>query len=142
MDGQQSLSIDGAAQFVKALRESSGKLPPTVKKVLTRAAQIIVDDAKPKVPIGPGRNGHAADTIKVAATNYTVKIQAGGSRNPYYPWLDFGGSVNKHTSKPTKRPFIKGGRFIWASWDRRAGDVVKVMADGLADMIKESGLGD
>lgn len=135
-----SISIDGASAYVKTLRNANGSLPDGVKAVLQKAAKIVVDDARPGVPIGPGRNGHAASSIRVTSTSYTVKVEAGGKKFPYYPWLDFGGSINKHTSKPTRRPFIKGGRFIWASWDRRAGDVVKAMADGLETLIDDAGL--
>lgn len=122
------------------LRRLNSGTPRAVRVASNNVADMIVRKAKPRVPLGPGKNGHARDTIRKIASGKEVRVVEGGSRFPYMPWLDFGGSVNKHTSKPTRRRFIREGRYIWHVLAQNQGDINDYMADALRGVVRESGL--
>ncbi|MFD4250397.1 hypothetical protein ACFWQL_11725 [Amycolatopsis thermoflava] len=95
-------------------------------------------DAKPKVPTGPGRGGHASSSLKAASTRTAARVQGGGKRFPYYPWLDFGGAVGRNNR--TKRPFMKTGRYIWKSYAENQEKVTAQLAGALTRVVIDAGL--
>lgn len=111
-----AIRITGLREFRLKLRALDKALTKGLRKAGNRAAKIVVDTARPRVPVGPGRGGHAASSIKAASTQRGARVSEGGARYPYMPWLDFGGEINKHTAHPTVRPFLRPGRFIWAAF--------------------------
>ena len=134
----EPIRIDGLRQFNRNLRRINGDLPKGLKDAGNAAAQIVVNDAKPRVPTGPGKGGHAASSIKVASTRTAVRISAGGKKYPYYPWLDFGGSVGP--GKRSKRPFLKTGRYIWKAFADNKDQVQTKLADELEKLARRAGL--
>jgi HK97 gp10 family phage protein len=134
----ERISIDGLREFNKALKEIDSKLPSQTRIGLNTAAQIVVDAAKPKVPVGPGKGGHAKDSIKAKSTRTEVRVSEGGNKYPYMPWLDFGGRVGIH--KSVKRPFMKTGRYLWAAYDAHKGDVEAQAVKALEQVAVDAGL--
>jgi hypothetical protein len=132
------IRISGLREFNKALKEIDSKLPSATRVALNTAAQIVVDVVKPKVPIGPGKGGHAASSIKAKSTRTGARVAGGGNKYPYYPWLDFGGRVGRH--KSIKRPFYKRGRYIWAAFEDNADKVEAQLVQALAQVAKDAGL--
>lgn len=65
-------------------------------------------------------------------------MAGGGSRAPYYPWLEFGGRVGRKES--VSRTFVPGGRYIWPSWTKNRTDILTGMERALADLATESGV--
>ena len=133
-----AIHIDGLKEFVRDLKRIDGDLPKAVRLAGNRAAQLIVDDAKPKVPVGPSKNGHARDTLKTKSTRTTVRVQGGSKRNPYYAWLDFGGKVGRN--KSINRPFKRSGRYLWASWSAKSEDAIKEYERALVEIVESAGL--
>jgi hypothetical protein len=134
----EAIRIDGLKQFQKALKAMSSDLPKALRIASNNAANIIVADAKPKVPTGPGKGGHAADSVKAASTQTAARVQGGGNKYPYYPWLDFGGSVGR--KKHVRRPFFKRGRYIWASFADNQAKVVDQLTEGITSVAEAAGL--
>lgn len=132
--------VTGLREFRRNLKALDSSLPKGVRKAGNEAAQIVVDAAKPRVPIGPGRGGHAVSSIRKASTQSAVRVAEGSARFPYMPWLDFGGVINKHTATPTKRPFMKEGRYIWAAFADHQELVVQTYQDALKGLAREAGL--
>jgi hypothetical protein len=132
------IRISGLREFNKALKAIDDKLPSATRLAANTAAQIVVDVAKPRVPIGPGRGGHAADSIKAKSTRTAARVSAGGKKYPYYPWLDFGGKVGRH--KTVNRPFLKRGRYIWDAYADNADKVEQQFVTALVDVAREAGL--
>lgn len=128
------VKIKGLREFENALRLLGDKAPKELKQAGKKAAQLIVDDAKPRVPVGPGVGGHARDSIKVTSTG----IQAYGRNYPYGPWLEFGGRVGIRRS--VKRPFIKEGRYIFAAVDKKSDLVKDLIQAAIVDAAKAAGL--
>lgn len=134
----EPIKIEGLAEFRRNLKTISGELPKAIRVAGNKAAQIVVDDAKPKVPTGPGRGGHASSSIRAKSTQTAAKVSGGGRRYPYYPWLDFGGRVGPR--KSVKRPFLKTGRYIWKSFDDRSAQVWEKLAESLVDVARQAGV--
>ena len=134
------VKIRGLKEFRRGLKQMDASLPKGIRKAGNKAAEIVVTTAKPRVPIGPGRGGHAVSSIKKASTQTSVRVSEGSARFPYMPWLDFGGTINKHTATPTKRPFMKTGRYIWAAFAENRQQVIDTYQDELAALAREAGV--
>lgn len=131
------IRVSGLKEFNRVLRRIDSDAPKGLRLAGNSAAQIVVDEAKPRVPLGPGRGGHARSSIRAASTRTAARVREGGKKFPYMPWLDFGGSVGRRDS--VKRPFIKSGRYIWAAFADERDRVEGVLRDELADVARGAG---
>lgn len=129
------IKIDGLAEFRRNLKVISGELPKAIRVAGNKAAQLVVDDAVPKVPT---RTGRAAKSIRASSTQTAAKVTGGGKRASYYPWLDFGGRVGR--KRGVSRPFMKTGRYIWKSFDDRSDQVREKLSEALIDVARQSGV--
>lgn len=134
----QRIHVSGLREFNRGLRRLDSEAPKGLRIAGNKAAQIVVDEAKPRVPLGPGKGGHAKTSIKAASTRTAARVSAGGRRFPYYPWLDFGGRVGRRNS--VRRPFLREGRYIWRAFADRREDVQKTLKDELVAVARGAGL--
>jgi hypothetical protein len=132
------IRIEGLKEFQRALKGMSPELPKGLRLAANSAAELVVKDAKPKVPIGPAKGGHAADSVKAASTRTAARVQGGSKKYPYYPWLDFGGGVGPR--KSVKRPFLRRGRFIWNSYAENQDKVQAQLSAALSQVAVDAGL--
>lgn len=121
-----------------ALRRLEGEIPRIQTESGMKAARMIARDARGKVPLGPAEGGHARSSVVAQMTSIGPQVTGGGSRFPYFGWLDFGGRVGINDS--VFRPFLKTGRYIWRSYADSALRVRLIMRDELADGARRSGL--
>ena len=133
----EEISIRGLRELSRTLRQIDSDAPKGLRIAANRAAQIVVDAAKPRVPTGPARGGHARSSIKAASTRTAARVREGGKRFPYMPWLDFGGRVGRGDS--VRRPFIKEGRFLWPAYSDNRPLVEAALREGLADVVRSAG---
>lgn len=133
----EAIKIDGLSEFVRNLRKLDGDLPKALRVALNQAAQLVVDDARPRVPT---RSGRAQRSVRVASTKDRVRVRGGGSRAPYYPWLDFGGSINPRGRQIIERKFITDGRYIYDAFFRKRDDFDKALSDALLDAARSAGI--
>lgn len=131
-----AIRVDGLRQFQKALRDMDADLPKQIRLILNEAAQEVIDYAKPKVP---RRTGRAVASIKARSSQREVRIAVGGTKAPYYPWLDFGGE-GRRKGRPAERPFIRGGRYLYPGLDARRTEVTEIMAKGMTLLASSAGL--
>lgn len=134
----EPIKVEGLREFNRGLRALNADAPKGLRLAGNEAARIVVAAAKPRVPIGPGKGGHAASSLKAASTRTAARVSAGGKKYPYYPWLDFGGRVGP--AKSVRRPFLKQGRYIWAAFDDHRAEVEQTLRDQLAK-VADSTLG-
>jgi hypothetical protein len=127
--------IEGLREFQASLRRIDSGLPKTLRLVLNDAAEVVVEGAQQLVP---HRSGAARGSIRAASTQREARVRAGGARAPYYPWLDFGGAVGRANS--VRRPFLRDGRYIYPTLDRRRAWFEKRLSDGLVKLVESSGL--
>lgn len=112
-----------------------GELPKMLRLMANEAAQLVVDEAKPQVPV---KTGAARKSIKVASTRTAARVQAGSKRVPYFGFLEFGGRVGR--GKASKRPFIHEGRYLWPAIIRKREEVQEALERGIRDVAKTAGL--
>jgi hypothetical protein len=132
------IKVEGLKELRKRLRKVADASPKGLRLAGNRAAQIVVDTAKPRVPLGPGQGGHAVSSIKVASTQSQVRVSAGGKKYPYYAFLDFGGKVGPR--KRTTRPYLRRGRYIWAAFADKQPEIAKALNDELINVARDAGL--
>ena len=133
----EAIRVEGLNEFVKNLKTLDRNLPKAVRVAFNEAADVVVQDARPRVP---KRSGRARRSVRVASTQTKARVRGGGSKAPYYPWLDFGGRVGRN--KSVKRAFLKDGRFIYKSYfDKKAsGEFEKVMTKALLKVVESAGI--
>lgn len=131
----ETINVSGLREFTSNLRSLDRGLPKTIRVAGNRAAEIVVADAKPKVP---QRSGRAKKNIRVASSQREVRVRAGGKKVPYYAWLDFGGRVGRNRS--VKRPFLKSGRYIWRAFADNRERVQSIYQDELINIARTAGL--
>lgn len=111
---EMKVEVKGIRDLRKGLKQIEDDLPKELRDGLAEVSEFVVGIAREKVP---RRSGDAADSMKVRKQSAAAAIAVGGSAAPYYPWLDFGGSVGRgRAGKGTgsvKRPFLKEGRYIY-----------------------------
>lgn len=134
----EPIRITGLDEFRRNLKTLDGELPKALRQAGNKAAELVVDKAKPRVPVGPAKGGHASDSIRAASTQGAARVRGGGKRFAYYPWLDFGGRVGPKRS--VKRPFLKTGRYIWAAYANNTQAVWDRLAEALIDVARQAGV--
>lgn len=130
-----AIAIDGLNQFVRNLKAMDREVPKALRLAFNAAADVVVQDARPKVP---SRSGKARGSVRARSTQTASRVVGGGSRAPYYPWLDFGGRVGRRGS--IDRPFLKYGRYIYAAWYANQPRYVKLLEDALLDAARSAGI--
>jgi hypothetical protein len=128
-----AVHITGLKEFRRGLKEIDAALPKALRVAHNRSAQIVVDDAVPKIP---SRTGRARRSVRAASTQTKSRVKGGGKKTAYYPWLDFGGVL---ASGP-ERPFIKRGRYIYQSFYANRDRFTEVLEDSLVDVAEQAGI--
>lgn len=114
----RTIQVRGLKELRGALRDVDKLLGPELRKGLNEVAEVVLDTARPLVPT---RSGKAKASLKAGSTERAVQIKAGGTKAPYWSWLDFGGKVGR--SKSVRRPFIMGGRYIYPTLKKRRDEI-------------------
>lgn len=131
----EPIRIEGLSQFRAGLKRMDKDLPKGIRIALNGVVDIVVDDARPRIP---RQSGRAASSLKSQSTQSKARIKAGGSRAPYFPWLDFGGKTGPGRS--VVRPFFKKGRYVWLSFADKRTEITKALEDAMADVARGAGL--
>lgn len=133
----EPIKVEGLAQFRRDLKKLDADLPKALRVALNEVADIIVADARPDVP---RRSGRAASTVRAKSTGTKMRVAGGGRKAPQYPWLDFGGKVG--AQRQIKRPYKKGGRFIYPSFHRTrdSGKLQKQLSKSLVKTADSAGI--
>ncbi len=133
----EAIKIDGLKKFSKNLKRLDSDLPKALRLALNEAANVIVDDAKPRVP---SRSGKAKRSVKAQSTRTKARVSGGGGRALYYPFLDFGGRVGRKRS--VHRPFKKKGRYIYRAYfdARDSGEFQDALTENLIRVASSAGI--
>lgn len=152
---EMKIEVKGIKELRRELKKIDDKLPKELKDALVKASTIVVDRARSKVP---QRDGDAAGSLKVKKLGAAAAIGAGGDKAPYYPWLDFGGTVGKGrtgrggtasaiarggtgvgTAGSVVRPFKKSGRYIYPALAEKRHEVTGIVDAALAELARKAG---
>ena len=132
------VQVHGWPEVRAKLGNLRGQLPAAVRAATKDSAQLVVNDAKRRMPIGPGKGGHARSSVRSAATSRGTDVRGGGKRYKYYCWLEFGGRVGKKNSVYRKR--VKKGRYIYPALDAQRALMRRTLSRNLERAARRSGL--
>lgn len=131
----EPIKIEHLRELQGALKAADGEAQKQIRVVFNAAAEIVLDDARRLVPT---RSGKARSTMKALSGQREGKVVAGGKKAPYYPWLDFGGTIGRN--KSVRRRVIPGGRYLYPSLTDNYSRILEEMAEGLAEAARNAGL--
>lgn len=131
----EAIKIEGLDQFRANLKAMDRELPKALRLAFNAAAEIVVQDARPRVP---SKSGRARASVKARSTQAYSRVAGGGNKAPYYPWLDFGGRVGR--AKSVSRPFLKDGRYIYDAYFRNKARYGEVLEKALLDVAAQAGV--
>ena len=132
------VQVHGWPEVRAKLGNLRGQLPAAVRAAAKDSAQLVVNDAKARMPIGPGKGGHARSSVRSAATGRGYQVRSGGGRFVYVPFLEFGGRVGKKNSVYRKR--VKKGRYIYPALDAQRALMRRTLNRNLERAARRSGL--
>lgn len=140
MANDAKVEVQGIKELQRSLKQIDRELPKELAAGLAEASQIVVTAMGPKIP---QRSGDAARSVKVKKDQRSASIAVGGSKAPYYPWLDFGGRVGRgRTGKGTGsayRPVLKEGRYLYPSLREKRPEVNAKVDEVLGKMAEKAG---
>jgi hypothetical protein len=132
---QITVAVQGLRDLNSALRRLDKDAPKALRLALNGVADILIGEVKPQIP---RRTGRAAASIKAASSRTEVRIRVGGTKAPYYPWLDFGGRVGKN--KSVTRRFYREGRYLFPTLRKERAKLEGALRRSLATVASDAGL--
>lgn len=130
------IDITGLREVQRALREVDAGLPKQIRLIFNEATGLIVDYSKAHIEV---KSGRAKASIKARSSQRTAAVAIGGGRAPYTPWLDFGGE-GRRRGRPSARPFIREGRYVYKGLRLHHDDITAIMSKGLTELVQSAGL--
>lgn len=128
------IRVEGLRELRGTLRRVDTGLAKELGQAGKKAAEMVVATARPKVPV---RTGRARRSLRATASR-GGSVVGGGSKAPYFGWLDFGGRVGRN--KTVSRPVITGGRIIYPALAERRNDVIDEFVQQVDDLVRKAGL--
>lgn len=131
----EAIRVTGLAEFSRALRRIDANAPKELRLVGNSAANIVAGHARPRVA---RKTGRAQRSIKASSTRTLSRVKGGGPKQPYYPWLEFGGRVGR--KRAVVRKFIKSGRYIYPSYAAKRALIQAQLTISLTRLAERQGL--
>lgn len=137
------IRVRGLAEVKAALRETDAQLPKQLRENLLPIARLVASGVAAKVP---REKGAAAGSVTARASQASASVAFGGASAPYFPWLDFGGSVGKgHRpgapwSGSVTRPWVKGGRYVFPTIEQHRTGIEEAALDAVMKTATDAGL--
>lgn len=131
----EPIKVEGLAEVNRALRKVSADAPKGLRVANNSAADLLVSKTIPKIP---RRSGRAAKSLKAQSTRTSARVAMGGSRAPYVPWLDFGGSTGIRGS--VHRDFLTDGRYLFPTLGENRTEIGSKLQRALVEVVVGAGL--
>jgi len=128
------VEVKGLRDLRRALKDLEGTTPTALRDGLAELSGIVAAAAQARMP---ERSGRARASVVVRRQSASAAIATGGSKAPYYPWLDFGGRVGP--KKATVRPFFKVGRYLYPALADKREEIGRRLDVLLADLAQRAG---
>lgn len=139
------IKVHGLLEFERALKTMESDASKTLAIGLKAIANIVYQDALPKIPVKTGR---AKGSAKISVTQRRVSIKAGGNMVSYWGWLDFGGWTGRgRTGRGTGSVYRKwmgrpvgNGRYFWHSFAEKREEIQHRLDMLLNETARRAGL--
>ena len=128
------VQIRGIRELRSAFKRVDAEIPKELRKVLKDIALSVVAGIAAKVPRVSGK---AARSVRARSSQTGAAIAVGGATAPYYPWLDFGGTVGRgHRpgvpwSGSVHRDMPVGGRYVYPTIAEKRDDIDRAVEAAL-----------
>jgi hypothetical protein len=132
----EKIQITGLRELQAALKRMDADLPKQLRLALNQASEEVIDYAEPRFP---KKTGAAARSLRARSTQRAARVGLGGRKAPYAPWLDFGGQ-GRIKGRPSPRPFLKDGRYVYKGLSERRPRIIEIMSDAIAELARGAGL--
>lgn len=133
---RQQIEITGLAGLSRGLRAVDSDAPKELRLVFNDSADLLVDRTRPKIPV---RTGRSRASLKARSTRTAARVAVGGTRAPWYPWLDFGGQ-GRVKGRPAARPFVAEGRYFYPTLREIRPELEQRLQEGITNVIERAGL--
>ena len=137
------LRVQGLQDFQQALRAADRQLPRELRRGLNDVAEIVAVEARRRVPVSNDQKkkgksrGHLRDTIAARSTQRQGRVQMGTPiRTAYAGWIEFGGNKANKGGRPSSRPFVRSGRYLYPSYLARRTQVGAKAEEVLAALAR------
>jgi hypothetical protein len=130
------IGIGGLARLSRGLKAVSADAPKELRLALNSAADLLVDETRPKIP---SLTGAARRSLVARSTRTTARVGVGGAKAKYYPWLDFGGE-GRVKGRPARREFIREGRYIYPTLREIRPRIEAKLHESISAVIRNAGL--
>ena len=133
------VQVRNLREITSAIKQANDGVPGNLRTYLLPVAEQVARAVAARVPHDTGA---AAASVTARATQRGAGVSFGGARAPYFPWLDFGGSVGrghvprKAGSGSVKRAMPLGGRYVYPTIDEQR-DVIE---EGVMHAVLKSAL--
>ncbi len=133
-----AVKIDGLQQLHRALKEISPEIRKQMVREFRGIASNVANDARDRMP---ERSGTAKRSVRASTIGGGAAVRGGGTRAPYYGWLDFGGHLTKKGKRHNSqyREKLKEGRYIYPAISRRRDDIRKAAESAVHRAKKAAG---
>lgn len=138
------IQVRNMREVTAALRRSAEDGQKNLARYLLPIAQMVAREAASMVPRD---SGAAAASLSASATHTGARVSFGGSTAPYYPWLDFGGTVGRGHKRGVPwsgsvgRPFIVGGRYVYPTIEANRDEIEQAALDAILRAAIDAQLG-
>lgn len=129
-----AIRVEGLTQFSRALRQVDKDAPKQLRIIGNQAADVVAGKARPRVAL---RSGKAQRSIKASSTRTLSRVKGGGPKQPYYPWLEFGGRVGR--KQATRRQLVKSGRYIYPAYAAKRAFIQAQLTVGMVKLASAQG---
>lgn len=130
------IAVGGLSQLSRALKAVDNEAPKRLRLALNAAADELISHVRPKIP---AVSGNARQSVKARSTRTSARITVGGTRAPYFPWLDFGGQ-GRVRGRPPARQFITEGRYVYPTLAEIRPQIERILDKAIGDVVDGAGL--
>lgn len=149
-DKSVQLEVRGLVELTSALKKVDADVASNLKAAMKAIAADVVAIAQEQVIADVGA-GPAASSIRPRASLRGAAVAFGGPSAPYYPWLDFGGSVGRgHKPRVAWSGAIKrawkgkpngDGRYVYPAIRQEGPEIGRKAREAVEDAKRSGGWG-
>lgn len=129
-DRSVEVKVTGLRELARGFKQIESGLDRELKTEFHQIAVAVVKGVQQRMPHSTGR---AQRSVKPRSSTRGAAIAAGGTAAPYYPWLDFGGSVGRG-----HKPGVAWSGAVKRDWTGKPGGDGRYLYPAISDMRDET----
>lgn len=158
-----AVGVTGMKEFLASMKVLDAEAPKALRAEMKTAAEVVVLEARRRVPHRYKNTGRLEGSIRAYATARGAGVREGNNTSvPYAGFVDYGGTVGRARTGNIRlntngqvhararaartarhfavRPYIKTGRIMYPAFEAKRGQVLEMAGDAMFRAAKKSGL--